>query len=362
MRPSPSAAYHGLRRNWSSAHLILLGDRLHFWTPEGDAGAARGIEWLEQSGLGPARAVPVAPSLEDAFVALVASLAQSYSTCQVMTHFFRQYLMYVTFEVMEPLWGAFEASVQTASSLDEVRHRGCCVGEQGCCLWAERDHATTALCLLSRQHLLAAVQQCHRLSSCAPPRAPPGPLTQALIVEQHQAFLRRLMKGCLLSRKVVVLRALLALKELALRFVKLSDEAASLRWDALEEEAEQRSLGAGAAARAGRAGLRLGGGDSARFDLAACGSAVCAHMQRCPEQHALTFARPPTRPDTSWSRAQGGEAARAAPAQGHAGPRGAGAQAQPAPLCGQHQVRCTAPRARRGLAGPCCLLWQQRAT
>lgn len=53
--------------------------------------------------------------------ALAASLAQSYSTCQVMTHFFRQYLMYVTFEVMEPLWGAFEASVTTASSLDEVR-------------------------------------------------------------------------------------------------------------------------------------------------------------------------------------------------------------------------------------------------
>lgn len=33
-------------------------------------------------------------------------------------------------------------------------------------------------------------------------------------MEQHKAFLRRLMKGCLLSRKVVVLRALLNLKEL----------------------------------------------------------------------------------------------------------------------------------------------------
>ena len=54
--------------------------------------------------------------------ALAASLAASYSTCQLMTHFFRQYLMYVTFEVMEPLWGAFEAKVQTASSLDEVRY------------------------------------------------------------------------------------------------------------------------------------------------------------------------------------------------------------------------------------------------
>lgn len=38
----------------------------------------------------------------------------------VMTHFFRQYLMYVTFEVLEPLWRALQAKVQTAQSLDEV--------------------------------------------------------------------------------------------------------------------------------------------------------------------------------------------------------------------------------------------------
>lgn len=37
-----------------------------------------------------------------------------------MTHFFRQLLMYVTFEVLEPLWRAFQARVQTAESLDEV--------------------------------------------------------------------------------------------------------------------------------------------------------------------------------------------------------------------------------------------------
>jgi hypothetical protein len=65
-------------------------------------------------------------------------------------------------------------------------------------------------------------------------------------VEQHQAFLRRLMKGCLLSRKVVVLRALLNLKELALRFVKAAGEAARVRWGALEEQVEQRFLGTGA--------------------------------------------------------------------------------------------------------------------
>ncbi|KAL4418839.1 hypothetical protein ABPG77_001502 [Micractinium sp. CCAP 211/92] len=115
---------------------------------------------------------------------LAESLALSYSACQLMTHFFRQYLLYVTFEVMEPLWGAFERQLQTASSLDEI-------------------------------------------------------------VEQHRAFLRRLMKGCLLSRKVTVLRPLLGLKELALRFVRLSDESAALKWDQLEEEVEQRCLAQG---------------------------------------------------------------------------------------------------------------------
>lgn len=51
---------------------------------------------------------------------LAESLALSYSACQLMTHFFRQYLLYVTFEVMEPLWGAFERQLQTAGSLDEA--------------------------------------------------------------------------------------------------------------------------------------------------------------------------------------------------------------------------------------------------
>lgn len=50
------------------------------------------------------------------------SLARSYRLCMLMTHFFRQYLMYVTFEVLEPLWRAFQAKVQTAESLDEVSH------------------------------------------------------------------------------------------------------------------------------------------------------------------------------------------------------------------------------------------------
>ena len=37
-----------------------------------------------------------------------------------MTHLFRQLLLYVTFEVLEPLWAAFQAKVETAADLDEV--------------------------------------------------------------------------------------------------------------------------------------------------------------------------------------------------------------------------------------------------
>lgn len=64
-------------------------------------------------------------------------------------------------------------------------------------------------------------------------------------MEQHKAFLRQLMKGCLLSRKVAVLRTLLSLKDLAMRFVKVSDDAASVPWDALDEEVEQKCMGSG---------------------------------------------------------------------------------------------------------------------
>jgi hypothetical protein len=44
-----------------------------------------------------------------------------YSALQLMTHFFRQLLLYITFEVVEPLWAAFEAKLQGSASLDEVR-------------------------------------------------------------------------------------------------------------------------------------------------------------------------------------------------------------------------------------------------
>lgn len=89
-----------------------------------------------------------------------AALARSCALCQLSTHFFRQYLLYITFEVLEPLWRAFQGHLAAVDGFDEA-------------------------------------------------------------LEQHRSFLRRVLKGCLLSRKVVLLRSLLALKDIALQFVKV---------------------------------------------------------------------------------------------------------------------------------------------
>ena len=127
------------------------------------------------------------------------TLARAYSLCQLANNFFRQYLLYLTFEVLEPLWREFENSIKEADSLDEI-------------------------------------------------------------LEHHSLFLHKILKGCLLSRKVVVLRALLGLKDLALQFVKLADKHLSLNFAALDEEAEAdlnfmgRPLWGAEAQRARRAG------------------------------------------------------------------------------------------------------------
>ncbi len=63
-----------------------------------------------------------------------------------MTHFFRQYLLYATFEVIEPLWETLMRHLNNATSVDEM-------------------------------------------------------------IEHHKVFVKKVMKGLLLSRKVVVLRA-----------------------------------------------------------------------------------------------------------------------------------------------------------
>ena len=48
------------------------------------------------------------------------TLKRCYSLCQHMMHFFHQYLLYVTFEVLEPLWHTMSAQCRTATTLDQV--------------------------------------------------------------------------------------------------------------------------------------------------------------------------------------------------------------------------------------------------
>ena len=71
--PAPPPAYHALRRRWSCAHLVLYGDHLRLWAPDGEADARDAVERLTREGLGPAAFRPAAPSLEDVFVALLSS-------------------------------------------------------------------------------------------------------------------------------------------------------------------------------------------------------------------------------------------------------------------------------------------------
>jgi len=70
--PDPARAYQVLRPNWSSTQLVLYGDRLHFWSRQGEQEVPRLIATLAQQGLGPAKWLPVEPSLEDAFIAMLA--------------------------------------------------------------------------------------------------------------------------------------------------------------------------------------------------------------------------------------------------------------------------------------------------
>ena len=44
----------------------------------------------------------------------------------------------------------------------------------------------------------------------------------AQVIEHHSAFLRKVLKGCLLSRKLTLLQSLMHLKKQASRFTQLS--------------------------------------------------------------------------------------------------------------------------------------------
>lgn len=77
------------------------------------------------------------------------------------------------------------------------------------------------------------------------------------IVEFHKMFLRRVMKGLLLSRKVLVLRSLLSLKQTALDFVALS-----CRHVDLDLSIYDRGDGSGGDASSSRAGSASAGGSA----------------------------------------------------------------------------------------------------
>lgn len=47
-------------------------------------------------------------------------LKRGYGLCQRMMHFFHQYLLYVTFEVLEPHWLELLSALKRANTLDEA--------------------------------------------------------------------------------------------------------------------------------------------------------------------------------------------------------------------------------------------------
>lgn len=69
--PQPNAAYAALRGRWASTNLLLLGDCVRLWAPDGEADARACLDLLHQQELGPANFEEVEPSLQDAFVGLL---------------------------------------------------------------------------------------------------------------------------------------------------------------------------------------------------------------------------------------------------------------------------------------------------
>lgn len=69
--PSPAAAYRALQARRPGAQYVLYGDRVHFWTRQGETEAREAATCLDREGLGPADVQQVMPSLEDVFVALL---------------------------------------------------------------------------------------------------------------------------------------------------------------------------------------------------------------------------------------------------------------------------------------------------
>ena len=48
------------------------------------------------------------------------ALRRAYGLCAQLMHFFRQALLYMTFEVAEPAWRRFQAALAAAGTVDQV--------------------------------------------------------------------------------------------------------------------------------------------------------------------------------------------------------------------------------------------------
>ena len=59
------------------------------------------------------------------------------------------------------------------------------------------------------------------------------------MIEHHSAFLRRVLKGCLLTRQVRLLRTLLELKLLATKFSEGSIERLRVDFESIDQEVRE---------------------------------------------------------------------------------------------------------------------------
>ena len=114
--------------------------------------------------------------------AAMSNLMLAYSTCQSMVHFFREYLLYSSFELLDPLWKSLEDSLERSANVDDM-------------------------------------------------------------AAHHMSFLEKAMKGLFLSRKLKLPPALFKVEELALEFVKLSFGHLDVDYAALDRAADACSGG-----------------------------------------------------------------------------------------------------------------------
>jgi gamma-tubulin complex component 2 len=105
------------------------------------------------------------------------NLMLAYTTCHSMMHFFRQYLLYSSFELLDPLWKTLEENLRDASNVDDM-------------------------------------------------------------IAHHMVFLEKAMKGLFFSRKLKLPPALFKVQELALDFAKLTAKHLDIDYGALDRAAE----------------------------------------------------------------------------------------------------------------------------